>query len=99
MVALNKRNILIIGRHAELLDVVLNQVTQQGYHAIGTLTNEEALIAFKSSLFDAVILGGGVDLMSRQTLKQEFLSIHPGIRILEVHPQNILVALNEAFQN
>ncbi len=98
MMVLSKKNILILGRHAEMLDIVLKQVKQQGYNATGTLTNEKALKAVKSNQFDAVILGGGVDLLSRQTLKQEFLSFQPGIRIIEAHPQNILTTLSEAFQ-
>lgn len=93
------QRILIIGRHADLLVRVVDLLNQQGYHAIGKMTNDEAIAIFASQPFDAVIIGGGVDDNSRALFRKEFLRLNPSIKIIIAHPQTVLADLKEAFDD
>lgn len=92
-----KKKILVIGRHETLLAKVTTMLEQQGYHAIGRQNNEEAIEAFKSNTFDAVIIGGGVDPESRKLFHAQFPKINPQVKIIDSHPQTVLSDLQEAF--
>ena len=75
----------------------MQDLTDEGYAAIGCLTNEEALNAFTLNNFDAVIIGGGVDYVSRNLFKNAFVKQKPEIKIVEAHPHTILKELQKAF--
>lgn len=89
--------VLIIGRHADMLQKITEMSNQHGYSAIGKMTNEEAISAFKSELMDAVIIGGGVDSASRDLFHLEFPKINPKVKIIDAHPQTVLSDLKSAF--
>lgn len=72
-------------------------LSQHGYHAVGSLTNDEALNAFKTEHIDAVIIGGGVDAASRDLFHHEFPKINPKVKVIDAHPQTVLQDLREAF--
>ncbi len=92
-------NILIIGRHADMLAKITEILKQHGYKAIGKITNQEALLSFQSNTFDAVIIGGGVDKESRELFHKEFPKTNPTIAIIDAHPHTVLNDLNTAFSN
>lgn len=75
-------NILVIGRHPEIMETVLRLIHQQGWHAAGVLTDTEAIDAFKSHTFDLVLMGGGVEEQSETQLRQQFERMHPGIKVI-----------------
>jgi DNA-binding NarL/FixJ family response regulator len=89
--------ILIIGRHAAMLTKIADMLKQHGYNSIGKMTNEEAILAFKSDSIDAVIIGGGVDKESRDLFHLEFPKINPNVKIIDAHPQTVLSDLKAAF--
>ncbi len=91
--------ILVIGRHAEMLEKITNMLKLHGYNAIGKISNEEAIVAFKSDIIDAVIIGGGVDSDSRNFFHSSFPTINPAVKIIDAHPQSVLSDLKEAFPN
>ena len=70
---------------------------QHGYNAIGKMTNEEAILTFKSETIDGVIIGGGVDIDSRELFHVEFPKTNPKIKIIDAHPQTVLADLKTAF--
>lgn len=93
----NKKKVLIIGRHSEILVKITELLKQHGYDAIGKMTNEEAFLIFQSETFDAVIIGGGVDAESRHLFHLEFPKTNPIVRIIDAHPETVLRDLQTAF--
>lgn len=85
-----KRKILIIGRHPEIMARVVNLLKANGYDAAGANQNEEAIDLFGAGNFDAVVIGGGVDAESKSLFHKVFTAIHPTIKILDAHPHSIL---------
>lgn len=95
----HNEKILIIGRHADMLSRITDMLIQHGYDAKGTQTNEEALAAFQTDNFQAVIIGGGVDEESRNWFHTKFRIINPFVIIIDAHPQTVLNDLKKAFPN
>lgn len=89
--------VLIIGRHVGMLAKITDLLKQHGYNSIGKMTNDEAILAFKSDTIDAVIIGGGVDAESRDLFHLEFPKINPKVKIIDAHPQTVLNDLKAAF--
>lgn len=94
---MNKRNVLIIGRHPELLNKIMFLLKDNNFNVFGSINNEEAFTILKSTSIDAVVIGGGVDSLSRNLFFTEFPKINPTIKIVNGHPHSILDDLNEAF--
>ena len=94
---MTKKKILVIGRHADMLQKVTGMLQQNGYTALGETGNDAAIALFKSERFDAVIIGGGVAGESRMLFHQLFPQLHPAIKIIDAHPQTVLNDLQAAF--
>lgn len=92
------KKILIIGRHPGIMSSIIDLLTGQGYNATGRFTNAEAIAAFKSENFDAVVIGGGVDAESRQLFHATFTAINSAIKMIDAHPATILSDLESAFK-
>lgn len=90
--------VLVIGRHADMLQKITEMLNRQGYNTIGKQWNEEAIAAFQAEVFDAVLIGGGVDNESRQLFHDKFPITNPNIKIIDAHPQTVLSDLNSALQ-
>jgi len=76
-------NILVIGRHPQILETVLRLInTQQAWKAIGALTDNEAVEKFERDNFDLVLIGGGVEEESERSFKNEFEKINPQIKMI-----------------
>jgi PleD family two-component response regulator len=88
------KKVLVIGRHADMLAKVVVMLTQNGYAAIGAIENNNALELFQTYQPTAVVIGGGVDVESRNLFKQKFSSA----KIIEAHPHTVLSDLNLVFQ-
>lgn len=89
--------VLIIGRHADMLTKITELLKQHGYNAFGKITNDDAVAAFKLEMPNAVIIGGGVDTESRDFFHLEFPRINPKVKIIDAHPQTVLIDLKSAF--
>lgn len=77
-------NILVIGRHPEIMQTVLRLINKNpAYNASGATGNDEAVALFRSGNFQLVILGGGVDRESERLFRDTFSSIQPGIKIIQ----------------
>lgn len=88
---------MVIGRHADMLQKVINLLHVNNYDAKGATTNHEAIQLFSNFNFDAVIIGGGVDEESRVVFHTEFLKRKPSIKVIDAHPHTILNDLCKAF--
>lgn len=78
-----KLNILVMGRHPQILETILRLINAQpDWHAIGVLTDNEAIEKFRENNFDLVLIGGGVEEESELKLKVEFEKVNPQIKII-----------------
>lgn len=94
----SQKNILVIGRHADMLQNVLQLLQANNYQANGAITNQDAFHLFSVENFDAIIIGGGVDVESRTLFHSEFVRLKPSIKVIDAHPQTVLRDLQKALQ-
>lgn len=81
---MSKIEILVIGRHPEILQTVLRLVNNNAeWNATGTATDEEAIAAFNNHNYKLVLLGGGIDKSSENKLRAAFLAVNPAIIIVQ----------------
>ena len=79
-------NILVIGKDPEILKVVLrllNDYKEANYHAIGTIDPHQASALFADADIDLVLITNGIDATLDASLREEFLSRRPDLRILQ----------------
>jgi hypothetical protein len=79
-------NILVIGKDPEILTVVLrllNDYPQANYHAVGTTDPAQARELFADGDIGLVLITNGIDPTLDASLREEFLTRRPGIRILQ----------------
>ncbi len=78
------KNILVIGRHPQILETVVRLINSQpDMKAIGALSDDEAKKVFGEQTFDLVLIGGGVEEKSEAGLKVFFEKINPRIKIIK----------------
>jgi hypothetical protein len=88
--------ILILGRHAGMMQSILAQVAGAGFEARGCLTDEEAIAALQNETFQVVAIGGGVEISSRNLIKAEYAKKSPTPEILEIYgPDTLLPRLQQ----
>jgi DNA-binding response OmpR family regulator len=79
-----KVNILVIGRHQEILETVLRIINKSEHWAAqGTQTDEEAIVLFDQQKFDIVLLCGGIAEESEAALRTIFTEKDPEIIIIQ----------------
>ena len=81
---MDKIQILVIGRHPEILQTVIRLVNNNPeWNATGCDSDEEAIATFTRRPFRLVLLGGGVEKESEDKLCNTFRSINPQITIVQ----------------
>ena len=81
---MSKVEILIIGRHADILQTVVRLINNNPeWNATGAGTNQEAMAAFAAQQFKLVLLGGGIDKESEEKLCAAFTAHNPEIIIVQ----------------
>lgn len=81
---MEKTQILVIGRHPEILATVVRLVNNNpDWNATGCLSDEEAIAAFATQDFKVVLMGGGVDEISEEKLNEHFYNSNPNIKIVQ----------------
>ena len=76
-------NILVIGRHPQIMETVLRLLNgQPDWQAQGALTDDHAQQLFYSATFHLVLIGGGVDDESERKLRDTFVALRPETRII-----------------
>jgi hypothetical protein len=79
-----KTNILVIGRHQEILETVLRIINKsENWISQGTQTDEEAITMFNQQKFDIVLLCGGIAEESEAALRTVFIEKYPEIIIIQ----------------
>jgi DNA-binding response OmpR family regulator len=81
---MSKTEILVICRHAEILQTVVRLVNNNpAWNATGVATDDEAVAAFDAQHFDLVLLGSGIPHESDKQLRAYFTGKKPNIRIVQ----------------
>jgi DNA-binding NarL/FixJ family response regulator len=81
---MSKVEILVIGRHPQILETVLRLINQnESWNAVGALTDEEAIELFHKHSFELVLLGGGIEESSEKKLRSLFNFQDPRITIIQ----------------
>jgi hypothetical protein len=81
---MSKIEILVICRHEGILQTVVRLINNNAeWHAIGAVTDDEAIAEFSTRLFKLVLLGSGIEKESEDKLFAAFKSDNPQIIIVQ----------------
>ena len=81
---MNTVQILVIGRNTDILETVLRLINNNPeWNATGTSEDGEAIRYFEEQSFDLVLLGGGIEPTSEESLCNFFRQRNPSIRIVQ----------------
>jgi DNA-binding NarL/FixJ family response regulator len=81
---MKKVQILVIGRHPEILQTVLRLINKNdAWEGIGTGDDNEAFELFQKHNFDIVLIGGGVGSDSENHFRAVFNQQKPNIKIVQ----------------
>lgn len=76
--------ILVIGRHPEIMTTILRLINnQQGWTGVAALTNADALTAFQMHVFDVVLMGAGIPEEENKDLCLFFNAHRPGTPVIQ----------------
>lgn len=93
------KKIVVLGRHQFMMDKVLPLLKNNGYDAIGFLTDDDVINYVMKNDIDAIVFGGGVELESREHIKTTISNEKSSLKYLVANPQTILTDLNKIFEN
>jgi hypothetical protein len=62
--------VLILGRERSLVDSSVGILEQNGFEAVGVTRDQEAFAQLDTGEFGAVVVGGGVGLLTRPLIKR-----------------------------
>lgn len=80
----HKINILYIGRHAEITEVVIRVINKnEAWHGMGTTQDNEAKALFMAHRFDIVLLGNGISESEELELRSFFTQHGPSVKIVQ----------------
>ncbi len=78
------KQILVIGRHEQIMQTVLKLINEmENYHAIGCLTDKEAIDLLKKNSIDLVLVGGGVEIQSEMNLRTFVQENYPFTKVIQ----------------
>ncbi len=81
---MNKIQILVIGRDADILQAVVRLVNKnEHWNATGTSEDESAIELFHQHSYELVLLGGGIASDSELKLRKIFTLQNPDIKIIQ----------------
>ncbi|MCF8255790.1 MAG: hypothetical protein K9H61_12550 [Bacteroidia bacterium] len=76
--------ILVIGRHPDILATVLKSINKHpNWHSHGAIKDVDALALAQKHTFDLVLLGGGILDEEELKLKKDLLTIQPNLTIIQ----------------
>jgi DNA-binding response OmpR family regulator len=78
-----KKTVLVIGRHPDLMGTVESFLKGKGYATLGVTKDQDALNHLRTADIDVVLIGGGVELASRKTIRYFAETNRPNVKILE----------------
>jgi DNA-binding NarL/FixJ family response regulator len=92
-------SILVIGRHTEILEVILRLINgEPNWQAVGALPDDKAIELFEQQRFDIVLIGGGVNDESMSTLTDRFKAKNPLVKIIKHYGGGSGLLFNEILE-
>lgn len=91
----SKQSLLVIGRHPEIMQKVLQLLHANGYVAEGVSEDEKALVLLNSTTYQAIVFGGGVEKQSVSKIEEKARVWQPGIKFIYAHPGSLLQDIRE----
>ncbi|MFV5696051.1 hypothetical protein ACM55G_11520 [Flavobacterium sp. LB3P122] len=77
-------NILYIGRHIEILAIVVRLInSNEGWSGVGVMNDDEAEEIFCQKEFSLVLLGSGIQKESETSLRAFFKKQNPNIIVVQ----------------
>lgn len=77
-------NILVYGKHADILATVLRLVNkEEAWNGQGSTVEAEVVELFREGNYDLVLFGGGVTEAEEQRLRALFLSQNPRVKLVQ----------------
>jgi DNA-binding NarL/FixJ family response regulator len=95
-----KKIVLVIDRHGYVLENVTALLEKSGYKVFGFLEEQEDLLRkVKTTIFDAILIRGGVEPHFRDEIKELVRSTKPDAKIVEHSggPATLVSDVNSAF--
>jgi DNA-binding response OmpR family regulator len=81
---MNKLNILVIGRHQEIMKTLFTLVNKmENCVGFSALTDEDAIKIFNENNIDLVLLSSGIPEESEQLIRNIFTDKNPNIKIIQ----------------
>jgi len=94
-----KKQILVIGRHEEILQTVLRLINaNEQWEAKGTLEDAEAVRLFDRFSFDMVLLTNGISEHCENSLRLYFTHKRPSVNIVQHYGGGSGLLTNEILQ-
>jgi len=94
-----KTQILVIGRHEEILQTVIRLINKnEDWEAKGSLLDSEAIRLFDQFNFDIVLLSNGISENCEESLCNYFRDIKPNIIIIQHYGGGSGLLSNEILQ-
>ncbi|MEV2225979.1 hypothetical protein AB0E01_39830 [Nocardia vinacea] len=87
--------VLAIGRSPEIVDTATKLLRANGFAAVGTIADADALRVLETGEITDLIIGGGVEPDSRATLKQKAADQHVTVHEAERGGRGIEEYLND----
>ncbi|MCU0429008.1 MAG: hypothetical protein MUF42_03475 [Cytophagaceae bacterium] len=92
-------SILILGRHASILEKVKKSIESWGHQCMGATTDEEVRHLVQHHSFDVLLFGGGVEEESRNSLQAFCQKVQPSCKFLLSHPQHVQADLQRILSS
>jgi hypothetical protein len=81
---MDRVEILVICRHEGILQTIVRLVNNNPeWHAVGAVSDDEAITAFDAQSFRLVLLGSGIEKESDEKLRSYFILKSPAIAIVQ----------------
>ena len=94
-----KINILVVGRHEEILQTLLRIIKKnEQWNACRALTNEKAIELFRKNEFDIVLLSSGISEGCECQLRSFFNNNKPNVIIIQHYGGGSGLLSNEILQ-
>lgn len=94
-----KSNILVVGRHPEILQTLLRLINKNDdWSAKGTLYDEEAKALFDSRNFHLILLSSGINEDCERNLRNYFLCKNSSIKIIQHYGGGSGLLSNEIYE-
>lgn len=96
---MNKLNILVIGRHQEIMKTLFTLVNKmENCVGFSALTDEDAIKIFNENNIDLVLLSSGIPKESETLLRNTFKQLNADIKIIQHYGGGSGLLANEIME-